>query len=164
MSTQPTETARRAATSVLCDMLAQIAAALAADNTFATPNISIITEDKGDIDTDIINCLAKLGLCCTVLFSGVSEGKSNLPGPVFGAGRYTVEISEHAATNRSGGGITALEVAENAARVLHMLALTNGRVLLVDAIQPYPNPPKPANVCYHVILRTSQVSINRPVH
>jgi hypothetical protein len=161
MSLQPQETERRAATSALCDLLAQIAAALAADASFATPGITILTEDKGDIDTEITRQLGALGLAVTVMFSGVSEAKANLPGPVFGVGRFLVEVAENTLTNRGAGGATSLEVAEQAARLLHQLPLSSGRVLLVDAIEPFPGVPPPANVCYHVLLRTSQVSINR---
>ena len=163
MSLQPQETARRAAASVLCDILAQVAAALSADPAFSTPGIGILTEDKGDIDTEITKTLNNLGLCVMVMFSGVEDGKGNLPGPVFGTGRFLVEVSENTVTNRAAGGVTALELAEQAGRVLHQFALSSGRVLLVDAIKPYPNAPAPANVCYHVILRTTQVSINRKV-
>ena len=163
MSIQPQETERRATASVLCDILAQVAAALAGDPTFSTPGMSILTEDKGDIDTEITQKLGSLGLAVLVMFSGVSEAKANLPGPVFGTCRITVEVSENALTNRGAGGVTSLEVAEQAARVLHQFPLSCGRALLVDAINPYPNPPAPANVCYHVNLRTTQVSINRKV-
>jgi hypothetical protein len=34
-------------------------------------------------------------------------------------------------------------------------------MLLVEAIVKYPNPPEPADVCYHVQLKTSEVSIRK---
>jgi hypothetical protein len=141
--------------------LAEIAAALGSDSDFATPDLEILTEDKGDIDTEIAQRVTSLGLCVTVMFSGASEIKPNLPGPVFGSVRITVEVCENALTNRSNGGRTSLEVTEQAARILHQKRLESGRVLIAESLQPFPQPPAPANVCYHLILRTSEVSIHR---
>lgn len=161
MSTSPAETERRASASVLCDILAQIAAVLAADPDYAAPGTQILTEDKGDIDTEIANTVGALGICSTVMFSGASGCNGPVPGPVFASASYLVEICELAVTNRSQGGRTCLETAELAARLLHQARLPCGRVLLVTAIDKYPAPPAPADNCCRVILTLSNVSLNR---
>lgn len=161
MSLQPQETGRRAASSVLCAIMAEAAAALQGDAAFAAPGVGILTEDKGDIDTEIEQAIAALGLCVVVMFADASDCKPTLPGPVFGRVQLVVEVSENATTNRAAGGRSALEVAEHAARILHQFRMASGRVLLVESVRPFANPPQPATVCYHVSLRTSEVSINR---
>ena len=163
MSTSPTETSRRSASSVLCDILAEIAAALLADPSFADPGTEILTEDKGDIDTDIAQKLGALGLCCTVMFSGANGAKPSMPGPVFDKAHYVVEICENALTNRSQGGRTALETADHAARILHLAELRSGRRLLVTDLRKFPSAVPPADNCYHVELTLSNVSLNRKV-
>jgi hypothetical protein len=161
MSIQPQETDRRATASELCAILAEVAAAIRAAPEVASPGVEVLTEDQGDIDTAIAQAVGNLGACVLVMFSGVTEVKSNLPGPVFGAVRLTVEVSENALVNRGAGGVTSLETAEAIARLLHQRRLASNRLLLVESLQHYPSPPAPADVCYHLNLRTSEVSIHR---
>ena len=161
MSTSPQETERRASVSSLCDILAQIAAALRADPSCVAPGVEVITEDQGDIDTEIVRAVGALGLVITVMFSGARGCKANLPGPVFGTVAYVVEVAENAVLNRSNGGSTALEVASACAIALHQAPLTEGRRLLVSDLIKAPDLPKPATNGYHIPLTLSNVSILR---
>jgi hypothetical protein len=163
MSLQPQETERRAASSVLCGILARVADLLRADPAFAAPGTEIITEDKGDIDTAIAQAVAALGLCATVMLADARGAKESLPGPVFTSVGVVVEISENTLANRASGGRTALEAAEEAARLLHLARLPDGRTLTVTDLAKFPNPVEPADVCYHVIARLANVSLNRKV-
>ncbi|HPK72454.1 MAG TPA: hypothetical protein PLN93_10990 [Vicinamibacterales bacterium] len=161
MSVNPQETARRAAECCLCDILAQIAAALRADAAIAPPGVEVVTEDDGDIDTEIARVLGAMGLCITVMLVAARSSKPNLPGPVFGEVSYLVEIVENAVMNRSAGGRTALEEAELAARLLHQLSLADGRRLQVADIVKAPRLPAPATNGYQIPLTIPNVSINR---
>lgn len=163
MSTQPQETERRASSSVLCDILAQVAGLLQADASYAAPGVEILTEDKGDIDTEISQKVSALGICTTVMFADARGAKDAMPGPVFSQVLLIVEVAENALTNRSSGGKTALETAEAAARLLHQGRLPSGRTLLVTDLTKFPTPPEPADVCYHVACKLANVSLNRKV-
>ena len=163
MSTQPQETARRASESVLCQLLSQVADLLSADPSFAEPGVEVLTEDKGDIDTEIAARLSSLGICVLVMLSDARGAKESMPGPVFDHVGLIVEISENALTNRSNGGRTCLEKAEQAARMLHHGKLASGRTLVVTDIAKWPSPPEPADVCYHIPCKVSNVSLNRKV-
>jgi hypothetical protein len=161
MSINPQETERRASVSSLCDILAQIAAALRADQSCVAPGVEVITEDQGDIDTEIVRAVGALGLVITVMFSGARGCKPNLPGPVFGTAAYVVEVAENAVMNRSAGGGTALEIASACAVCLHQYKLRDGRMLLVTDLIKAPDLPKPATNGYHIPLTLSNVSILR---
>ena len=165
MSTDPAIQEKRSSTSVLCSMLSEPVAALreAEDYVFSHPNFEIITEDEGDIDTKIDSIMGSLGLCAVVMFQKATSASKSLPGPCFTNAAIIVEISELSITNRSVGGlqITALEAAEQAALILHQARMPSGRMLLVTDILKYPQPPPPADNCYHVVIQTGEVTLRR---
>ena len=161
MSTSPAETERRAASSVLCFLLHEVAAVLLASPEFAAPGTEILTEDKGDLDTEIAQAIANMGLAVTVMFSAASGGRPTLAGPVFDSVQLVCEIAENALINRGAGGRCALETADLAARVLHQADLGHGRRLLVERLAVYPAVPEGASVCYHVDLRLQNISLVR---
>jgi len=72
-----------------------------------------------------------------------------------------VEVSELAITNRSedGTGITAIEAAEQAVRILHQNPLPSGRTVAVSSIRRYPAPPSPADNCFHVAINLSNIPL-----
>ena len=165
MSLDPATQERRSSTSVLCAMLAEPAAALLdeAGYIFSHPSFTVITEDDGDIDTKIESIIGSLGLCATVMFKKANAASNSLPGPCFRNTEIIVEISELSITNRSSGGLqtTALEAAEQAALILHQARMPSGRMLLVTDILKYPQPPPPADNCYHVVIQTGEVTLRR---
>ena len=158
-----TDIEKSASTSILCALLADVASALrgAQDSVWALPDAPVLTADDGDLDKRIDTVLRRLGLCATVMLSSASGAKPALPGPIFDAAELVVEVCEASALNRgnSGTGVTALEAAEMAARALHQRRLGSGRLLYVTDIVPYPQPPAPADVCWHVRLRTGEVNL-----
>ena len=154
MSTKPEEQQRRASASVLCRIVQQIADLLNASAEFTRAGrVTVLTEDKDDIDTEIEQAVSALGLSATV------------GGPVFANAQAIVEIAELPVTNRSesGTGATALEQADLAARLLHQARLADGRTLLVTDIARATVLPAPATTGWNVILRLSNVSLNRKV-
>ena len=158
-----TDIEKSASTSVLCALLADVASVLrgAQDTVWALPDAPVLTADEGDLDNRIDAALGRLGLCATVMLSSVNGAKSALPGPIFDAAELVVEVCEASALNRlpDGTGVAALEAAEMAARALHQRRLGSGRLLYVTDIVPYPQPPAPADVCWHVRLRTGEVNL-----
>ena len=165
MSTDPAIQEKRSSTSVLCAMLSETAAALreSVDYVFSHPNFTILTEDEGDIDTKIDRVFDTLGLCAVVMFQKATSASKSLPGPCFTNAAIIVEISELSMTNRSTGGLqtTALEAAEQAALILHQARMPSGRMLLVSDILKFPQPPPPADNCYHVVIQTGEVTLRR---
>lgn len=164
MSTQPQEIDRRKSTSTLCTLLEEVKGILkGSDCFFAQDNVAVRTEDDGDIDTQIEQILGSLGICATIMLTNAQAANKNMPGPVFGNASLIVEIAELAITNRSDAGtkVTCLEAAEEAARYLHQARCASGRMILVTDIRKYPQPPPPANVCYHVICSTGDVQITK---
>ena len=157
-----TDIEKSASTSVLCALLADVASALrgASDTVWALPGAPVLTADEGDLDGRIDASLRRLGLCATVMLSSVAGANSALPGPIFDGAELVVEVCEASAINRDGGtGVAALEAAEMAARALHQHKLGSGRLLYVTDIVPFPQPPAPADVCWHVRLRTGEVNL-----
>ena len=158
MSQNPAEQERRAAESTLHACLQDVAALLKeSDSCFSRPDVTVMTEDLGDTDTLITNALDRIGLCVTVMLRKAGNVPKNVSTPVFRDLSLVVEICEQAITNRSEAGtkITALEAAEKAATILHHAKLTSGRGLFVTDLEKYPQPPPPADNCYHLILSTS---------
>lgn len=158
-----TDIEKSASTSVLCALLADVASALrgAPDTVWALPDAPVLTADEGDLDGRINAALGRLGLCATVMLSSVGGGKTSLPGPIFDAAELVVEVCEASPLNRADGGtgVAAIEAAEMAARALHQMKLGSGRLLYVTDIVPFPQPPAPADVCWHVRLRTGEVNL-----
>jgi hypothetical protein len=163
MSTQPQESERRASGSVLCAALEHIKRLLLASPDFACPGVEVMTEDDGDIDTEIAEKLASLGTLVSVQLVDCRAANETLPGPVFGRVGFVVELAENALLNRSAGGRTCLENADKAAALLHHARLASGRTLLVTDLAKFPTPPPPATACYHVTCKLSNVSLNRKV-
>ena len=165
MSMDPAIQETRKTSSVLCAMMIEIARTLQADNesVFSRSDCSVITEDDGDIDTLIAGAVGRIGLCATIMFQKASAASKTLPGPHFNNAAIVVEISELAITNRSEQGlqITALEAAEQAALILHQARMESGRMTFVTDIIKYPQPPEPADNCYHVIVTTGEVTLRR---
>jgi len=158
MSQNPAEQQRRASESALCAALQEVADILkASDTCFSRPDVTVMTEDKGDLDTLITAALERIGLCATVMLRKAGNVPKNVSSPVFRDLALVVEVCEQAEFNRGKGGtgITALEAAEKAATVLHHATLTSGRKLFVTDLEKYPQPPPPADNCYHLILSTS---------
>ena len=158
MSTQPQEQERRASESSLCAALQDVARLLKdSDSVFNRPDVPVLTEDTGDIDTLITEAVGNGRLCVTVMLRKAGNVPKNVSTPVFRDLSLVVEICEQAITNRSEAGtkITALEAGEKAATLLHHTALTSGRRLFVTDLEKYPQPPPPADNCYHLILSTS---------
>ena len=154
---------KSASTSVLCALLADVASVLRAakDTVWALPDAAVLTADGGDIDKRIEADLRRLGLCATVLLSAVKGGKASMPGPIFEGADLIVEVCEASAFNRGeeGTGVPALEAAEMAALALHQRKLGSGRIMYVTDIVPYPQPPPPAEVCWHVLIKTGEVNL-----
>jgi hypothetical protein len=164
MSIQPQEIERRKSTSALCTLLEEVKDLLRNQQCFfSDPKVAVLTEDDGDIDTKIEAAIGSLGICATIMLTNAQGANRNLPGPVFGNCSLIVEISENTTTNRcaSGTQITCLEAAEEAARYLHQVRCATGRMILVTDIRKYPQPPPPANVCYHVLCTTGDVQITK---
>jgi hypothetical protein len=163
MSIEPQEIERRKSASALCRMLEEVKALLrTSDCLFKDEEkVAVLTEDDGDIDTMIAQAIGSLGLCATVMLTDAKNTSKNMPGPVFGNSSLIVEIAENTTTNRTDSGtqITCLEAAEEAARYLHQARCASGRMILVDSIRKYAQPPPPANVCYHVLCTTGDVQI-----
>ena len=158
-----TDIEKSASTSVLSAVLADVADALrhAEDTVFARTDVPVLAADAGDLDAQIDSALAHLGLCATVLLSAVKGGKASMPGPVFEGAELVVEVCEASPLNRGeeGTGVSALEAAEMAARALHQRKLGSGRIMYVTDIAPYPQPPPPADGCWHVRIRTGEVNL-----
>ena len=158
-----TDIEKSASTSVLCALLADVASALrgARDTVWALPDAPVLTADEGDLDARIDAELRRLGLCATVMLADVSDAKASLPGPVFTSSGLVLEVCEASAINRDAGGtgVSALEAAEMAARALHQRRLGSGRILYVTDMRPFPQPPAPADVCWHVLLKTGEVNL-----
>ena len=164
MSTQPQEIERRKSTSALCTLLEEVKDLLRNQQCFfADPKVAVLTEDEGDTDTKIEAAVGALGICATVMLTNAQAANRNMPGPVFNNASLIVEVAEQTITNRSQQGtqITCLEAAEEAARYLHQARCASGRMILVTDIRKYPQPPPPANVCYHVICTTGDVQITK---
>lgn len=164
MSTQPQEIERRKSTSTLCTLLEDVKALLKGSPCFfAQDNVTVLTEDDGDIDTKIEQVVGSLGIVVTIMLTNAQAASKNLAGPVFNNTSLIVEIAELAITNRSEAGtkVTCLEAAEEAARYLHQARCASGRMILVTDIRKYAQPPPPANVCYHVICSTGDVQITK---
>ncbi len=166
MSMDPAIQETRKTASVLCAMLIEAARVLRADSgsVFSQEGCTVITEDEGDIDTLIAGAIGRIGLCATIMFQKASSASKSMPGPCFNNAAIVVEISELAITNRSEQGlqVTALEAAEQAALILHQARMESGRILYVTDIIKYPQPPEPADNCYHVIVTTGEVTLRRP--
>jgi hypothetical protein len=164
MSVEPQEIERRKSTSTLCALLEEVKDLLKGSPCFfALDNVTVLTEDEGDIDTKIEQAVGALGIVATIMLVNAQAASKNLPGPVFGNTQLIVEVAEMAATNRSDAGtrVTCLEAAEEAARYLHQARCASGRLILVTDIRKYAQPPPPANVCYHVICTTGDVQITK---
>lgn len=165
MSTQPQEIARRIGASVMHTILHEVQGLLlqARGSIFSQPGATVLTEDTGDIDTLIESAIGTLGLCTTIMLVQARDAKPNLPGPVFGQCQLIIEIAELALTNRSpsGTGVTALEAAEDAARILHQARCPSGRMLLVSELRKFAQPPPPADNCYHLICNTGEIHLAR---
>ena len=164
MSLQPQEITRRRSASALCALLEDARdILLGSEGVFALNKVAVLTEDDGDVDTEIEQQVGALGIVATVMLVSADNAGRNMPGPVFADTQLIVEISELAVVNRAGGGtqVTCLEAAEDAARSLHQARCASGRMLLVTNIRKYPQPPKPATVCYHVVCTTGDVQITK---
>lgn len=167
MSLNPTEQRRRARVSILHHLLQQVTQTLNSKPEFLCGGkVRAITEDDGDIDTEIATSINSLGLAVSIQLIEARKASQSMPGPVFGAIQLLVEIAELPITNRdtSGTGKTALEHTELIATILHQARLPDGRTLLVTDIFKFPAPPPPATTAYHVILTLTNVSLNREVH
>jgi hypothetical protein len=160
MSTDPQEQATRAANSTLCAMLQAVAATLAADTRLQVSTVTILTEDKGDFNTNIEAACGTTGTAISVMFAGAS-GRNTIPGVCFNQSKMIIEIAENAAVNRGNNGRPALETAETCALVVEESADSIGRRYMVDSIVPAPQMPDGADVAYHVILETKNVKIKR---
>ena len=158
-----TDIEKSSPTSVLAALLADVAATLrhAPGTVFGLPEAPVLTADEGDLDARIETELGKLGLCATVMLSKLADGKPALPGPVFADAEIVVEICEASPFNRAqgGSGVPAIEAAEQAARALHQKRLGSGRIMYVTDMQPYPQPPPPADVCWHIHVKTGEVNL-----
>ncbi len=165
MSTQPQEIERRRSASAFHALLEDVRDILAGAEgcVFSQPGVKVLTEDDGDIDTEIERTVGAAGLCATVMLTSAGGASRSLPGPVFSDTRMIVEVAELAAANRAEGGtrVTALEAAEQAARLLHQARCASGRMVLVTDIRKYPQPPQPADVCYHVACEAGEIHITR---
>jgi len=160
MSTDPIESQRRAANSTLCAMLQALAGALRADSDINTSGVTILTEDDGDIDTQITQCVGNQGTCIVVMFAG-TDGRNNIPGLCFDGANFVVEVSELSSINRANGGRPSLETAEAAAKILEEFRDPDGRIYLVERIVKNPSLPEGADVSHHILLSTKTVKINR---
>lgn len=160
MSTNPIDQSARAAASALCAMLQAIAEALRADPDFATPAVTILTEDAGDIDTLITQAVGNQGTAVVVMFSGTDQ-RNQIPGICFDSANFVVEISEYSAINRPNGGRPALEMAEEAAKIIEDHRDPSGRIYRVTRIVPASAIPEGADIAYHLLVETKTVKINR---
>jgi hypothetical protein len=167
MSTDLAEQTRRAESSVLCAALQDVKDILSSGkgldkdkakiwerSVFANPKVKVLTEDDGDIDTQIQQTVGRLGLCAVVILREAEVASANLPNVIFRGLQVVVEVSEKAITNRgmNGTGITCLEAAEQAAGILHFANLRSGRMVKVASVVKFMSPPQPADNCYHVSL------------
>lgn len=158
-----TDIEKASGTSVLAALMADVAEALrhTPGTVFELPDVPVLTADDGDLDARIEAALGRLGLCATVMLSGLDDGKKSLPGPVFGSAELIIEVTEVSPVNRgvSGTGTGAIEAAEQAARALHQRKLGSGRLVWVADMRPYPQPPPPADVCWHIHVITGEVCL-----
>lgn len=121
----------------------------------------VVVEDDGDLDSLIAREVERNGLCATVLLRSLSDAARNLPGPVFRGAELVVEVCERSTVNRAPGGaaVGALAAAEQAARTLHQARCVGGRILLVERIRRYPQPPEGCDGCWHVELSTGEINL-----
>jgi hypothetical protein len=99
---------------------------LSADDFFSglastnSKSVPIITEKKGDIQSQILSCLGSVGVCALVM-TPLFEFHNNLIPDLSGWALITVTIYEDATVNQSsqGTGIFGIALAERVAAVLH---------------------------------------------
>lgn len=149
--------------SVLCRLVRDVADILrAAEGTVwrDESRAAVVREDEGDLDELIAQAMGRTGLCATVMLRSLSGAARNMAGPVFRSAEIVVEVAERSPVNRPAGlGVSAVEAAEQAARALHQARTTSGRILLVEAVRRYPQPPEGCDGCWHVELSTGEVNL-----
>ena len=105
--------------SVLKGIQAGVAARLASDPYFS--NVTIVTENIGDIENKIQTAIAKLGVCVIVVTPSASMAAPDAPAPYFNNIKVLVRVVENVVLNRSASGANkpASDVAEIVASLLH---------------------------------------------
>jgi hypothetical protein len=141
-----------------------IAAALAADPAFASRNIEVITERKGDISNEITKALGKFGLCLLVLTPDATMGPP-MRNAIRLRPRFVIQVSEKSAFNKTG--LSAIDAVTAIIRRLHQLpngtdtageAHRLGINELVLDPQPYQLVPDESGlILYHVSVVTDIV-------
>ncbi len=83
--------------------------------------IRLLSEQLGDIQAQVRQALAKLGLCCIVVTPDAQFQGTNAPGPIADPVEVSVDVTELVLVNRgsNGTGIPASAVAEHTAWLLH---------------------------------------------
>jgi hypothetical protein len=134
-----------------------IVSLLQADDWFAPAGenpVTVIAEEKGDVDVQIQTAVKRLGACVLVMMGRALCERPNIPGPFFDRIEYVLEIAENALLNRgaTGTGKTARQIAHRVCRLVHHHKPTGfGGIFRVsrDAIVLAQNPPG-ATVTYQV--------------
>lgn len=97
---------------VLSDTQAMMVAILESDSALAP--VKILSENLGDINSQIRMALGKIGICAIVLTPDASVDGTNAPGPLLKPVGVVVEIEELVVVNRGdkGSKLPASDVAE----------------------------------------------------
>jgi hypothetical protein len=134
-----------------------------ADQLAATPyfsNVTIITEQTGDIENAIQTALAKLGICVIVITPTANAAFPNYLKPYFNDIKIICRTVENVILNRStsGTGKQASEVAEMVAVTLHQfepLGISEVVVLDTPSITIAPGGTVGKLLCYDVRFKTA---------
>ncbi len=142
---------------VLQTILTSAAAQCEADEWFN--GVSLITDDKGDIEKAVTVAVSRLGVSVLFMLGRARCRHPNLRGPYLEDIAIIAEVAENVTINRGAGGTgkTALAVAERVIATLHQFKPDGVSECIVaddDAIKLAINPPG-ATVCYHVTLTTN---------
>lgn len=147
---------------MLSDVVNDAEQTLAADPYFG--NITLVTEDKGDIENQIQIALSKLGICVILLTPRATDSKPNIGKPYFDNILFIAQVTENVTLNRahSGTGKKALDVCEHVVAVLKGHKPPNVSECLTCQKPTIQLQPNLSPLTYHVIFGT-QGGIDYPI-
>lgn len=105
-----------------------------------TSGLEIISEDKGDLMTNIKTSLGKLGLVVVVEAITARASKPNLPGPQLDDLSLSITVTENVMLNRSKTDRTAQSVAEDICKALHHKQLADNTFITCGGVLPQDHP------------------------
>lgn len=137
------------------DDIQQEAAARLASHPYLA-DLTIITEDKGDIEGQIRTALAKLGISITVLTVEADCDSPDCEPLSFDRVGVIVEVAEFVAGNRgaTGTGKTIGRVCEAALQALSLYTSGSRTFTMDTPTMRMVDPPPPATACRHLKFRT----------